>query len=55
MVFTCEDPSIPTDEDDKRWEVTDEDTVLEEDETMRVEEVARDRLLSSTTLETSCD
>jgi hypothetical protein len=38
-----------------RWEVTDDDTVLEEDETMRVEEVLRDRLLSCTSLETSSD
>jgi hypothetical protein len=51
MVFTCEDPSIPSVEDDVRWEVT----VLEDDETMRVEEVERDWLLSCTSLETSCD
>jgi hypothetical protein len=38
-----------------RWEVTDDDTVLEEDETTRVEEVLRDRLLSCTSLETSSD
>jgi hypothetical protein len=56
MVFTCEDdPSIPIDEDDSRWEVTDDETLLEEEETMRVEEVLRDRLLSCTSLETSSD
>jgi len=38
-----------------RWEVTDDETVLEEDETMRVEEVLTDRLLSCTNLETSSD
>jgi hypothetical protein len=38
-----------------RWEVTDDDTVLEEEETMRVEEVLRDRPVSCTSLETSSD
>ena len=38
-----------------RWEVTDDETVLEEDETTRVEEVLTDRLLSCTSLETSSD
>jgi len=38
-----------------RWEVTDDETVLEEDETMRVEEAPTDRLLCCTNLETSSD
>jgi hypothetical protein len=38
-----------------RWEVTDDDTLLEEDETMRVEEELTDRPLSCTSFETSSD
>jgi hypothetical protein len=38
-----------------RCEVTDDDTVLDEEETTRVEELLAERLLSCTSLETSSD
>jgi hypothetical protein len=42
-------------EEDTRCAVTDDDTLLVEEETMRVEEVLTERLLSCTILETSSD
>jgi hypothetical protein len=43
------------DEEDTRCAVTDDVTLLEAEETMRVEELLTDRLLSSTCFETCSD
>jgi hypothetical protein len=43
------------DEEDTRCDVTDDDTLLVDEETMWVEEVLIERLLSCTSFETSSD